>query len=108
MESADGWLAVAGAVNNASGGAYLAGDANLDGFVDVGDFNIWNENKFSNTAAWCQADFNYDGVTDVGDFNIWNENKFSASDVSVVPEPSSTLLVLFGLFTLPLSLRRRI
>jgi hypothetical protein len=38
----DAWLAEAGAVNLASGNAYLKGDANLDGNVDGSDFGIWN------------------------------------------------------------------
>ena len=30
-----------------SGKSFQYGDANLDGVVDVADFNIWNENKFT-------------------------------------------------------------
>ncbi|MEM7313582.1 MAG: choice-of-anchor Q domain-containing protein, partial [Planctomycetota bacterium] len=74
------WLAEAGAANNASGGAYLPGDANLNGVVDISDFNLWNANKFTQTAAWCSADFNADGNVDISDFNIWNANKFNSSD----------------------------
>ncbi len=74
------WLAEAGAENNTSGGAYRRGDANLDGVVDISDFNIWNANKFTPQAAWCSADFNADGVVDISDFNIWNANKFTSSD----------------------------
>ena len=58
------WLAEAGAANNASGNPYIAGDANLDGSVDVGDFNVWNGNKFTSAAAWCSGDFNADGSVD--------------------------------------------
>ncbi len=36
----------------------LPGDANLDGYVDVLDFNLWNQNKFTNFAAWVTGDFN--------------------------------------------------
>ena len=53
------------------------GDANLDGAVDVTDFNVWNANKFSPANLWSQGDFNCDGVVDVGDFNVWNANKFT-------------------------------
>ena len=73
------WLAEAGAINNASGGAYLPGDANLDGIVDISDFNVWNANKFS-TGSWCSGDFNASGVVDISDFNVWNANKFTTSD----------------------------
>ena len=93
-------------MNNDGGGAYLPGDANLDGSVDVGDFNLWNGNKFTATAAWCSGDFNADGSVDVGDFNIWNGNKFTSSDrVASVPEPSSW--VLFAFCLLPFAARRR-
>ena len=37
----------------------------------------------------------------VGDFNIWNGNKFTSADVSAVPEPASLGLVaiaFLGLF----------
>ena len=76
----DEWLALAGAENLPSGNAYLLGDANLDGVVDVSDFNIWNDNKFRNNTAWTAADFNVDGVVDVSDFNIWNIGKFTSSN----------------------------
>jgi hypothetical protein len=92
------WLARAGAVNLASGGSYLGGDANLDGVVDGSDFLIWNEHKFSTDAAWCRGDFNADGVVDGFDFLVWNENKFQSSTV-VVPEPSCGTLLLWMLLT---------
>ena len=48
----DQWLAESGALNLPSGNPYLLADANLDGVVDISDFNIWNANKFTNVAAW--------------------------------------------------------
>ena len=51
------WLAEAGR-KSGLGQSYLLGDANLDGFVDGIDFAIWNNNKFTSTAAWCSGDFN--------------------------------------------------
>ncbi|MEM7311952.1 MAG: hypothetical protein AAF497_02250, partial [Planctomycetota bacterium] len=71
----------------------LFGDANLDGTVDVSDFNAWNANKFTTGSGWAGGDFNGDDVTDISDFNIWNSNKFQsgnpfyANRPSVVPEP---------------------
>ena len=70
------WLAEAGMENLASGNPYLLGDANLDGFVDAIDFTIWNDNKFTQVAAWCSGDFNADGSVDGVDFTSWNDNKF--------------------------------
>ncbi len=80
LDDRDQWLADAGADNLPSGNPYLLGDANLDGVVDTSDFNIWNNNKFTNVAAWSAGDFNADGVVDTSDFNIWNNQKFTSSD----------------------------
>ncbi|MEM7313008.1 MAG: Calx-beta domain-containing protein, partial [Planctomycetota bacterium] len=73
LEDVDSWLVIAGNINE--GGPYLGGDANLDGSVDVSDFNVWNNNKFTSTPAWCSGDFYSDGAVDVSDFNVWNNNK---------------------------------
>ncbi len=96
----DVWLEDAG-IANGFGGAFLQGDANLDGVVDISDFNVWNENKFTSQSAWCLGDFSADGSVDVSDFNRWNENRFqSSSDAAAVPEPSTFALIVFamGLF----------
>ncbi len=74
----DAWLAVAADANSLSS-PYRYGDANLDGVVDVSDFNIWNGNKFTLTAAWCAGDFTADGVVDVSDLNLYISNKFTVS-----------------------------
>ena len=89
FDPSSGWLAVGGANNpSATGGnPFLSGDANLDGAVDVSDFNIWNGSKFTSVPAWCSGDFNVDGAVDVSDFNAWNSNKFQSSDSLAVPEP---------------------
>ncbi len=102
------WLTEAGAANLGPGKSYLNGDANLNGVVDISDFNVWNQNKFQFTQAWCRGDFNADGVTDISDFNVWNLNKFSASDTSVVPEPQTlSTLVIWGTALLIGTPRRR-
>ncbi|MEM8680742.1 MAG: hypothetical protein AAGF97_15445 [Planctomycetota bacterium] len=102
MADLDQWLDGAGTFN--VGAPYLPGDANLDGLVDGSDFLVWNEHKFSSTAAWCQADFNADGVTDGLDYVVWNENKFTASmALTAVPEPAVGVWVLLGVV---LSFRR--
>ena len=105
----DVWLAVAGAANLVSGNPYLKGDANLDGVVDVSDFNLWNANKFTNTPAWCSGDFTADGVIDVSDFNVWNGNKFQTADhVGSVPEPTGLATLVGGLVGLLLGFRRHV
>lgn len=83
------WLAVAGKHNLASGAAYLPGDANLDGIVNVIDFELWNMSKFGSTHQWTLGNFNADSVIDVSDFNIWHNNQMSSSQLPLqaVPEP---------------------
>jgi hypothetical protein len=90
------WLRLAGGENLASGAAYLAGDANLDGTVDGSDFLIWNNSKFTNSTAWCSGDFNADGTVDGADFLIWNINKFQSATPPAVPEPNALSLLWLG------------
>ncbi len=98
LDDVSAWLLEAGELRFGPGISFLWGDANLDGVVDTSDFNAWNSNKFTNTAAWCRGDFNADGVTDVGDFGIWNNNKFqSSADAAAVPEPAGWALAVFAM-----------
>jgi hypothetical protein len=48
----------------------LAGDANNDGMVDVGDLGILAANYGGSGKSWGQGDFNGDGLVDVGDLGI--------------------------------------
>lgn len=82
------WFEEAGAVNLPSGNSYLPADGNLDGSVDVSDFNLWNDEKFTNNPAYCSGDYNADGDVDVSDFMIWNNNVFLSSDSASGRRPS--------------------
>ena len=90
------WLDLAGALNLAS--PYLPGDANLDGDVNAMDYAIWQDHKFTATAAWCAGDFTADGHIDGADLLVWNAYKLQSSDnlSAPVPEPSVWILVLNG------------
>ena len=83
------WLVEAGAANLPSGNPYLGADANLDGFVDISDFNAWNEQKFTFNSSFCSGDFNSDGTIDGSDFMLWNLNKFTNSDVAQPARPAA-------------------
>jgi hypothetical protein len=48
----------------------LAGDANEDDMVDVGDLGILAANYSGSGKTWSQGDFNNDGLVDVGDLGI--------------------------------------
>ena len=92
IDDLEAWRVAAGNFRWGDGQAYLPGDGNLDGVVDVADFNIWNSHKFNDDRAWCSGDYNADGSVDVGDFNVWNSNKFrSSASGNPLPEPSPTV-----------------
>ncbi len=95
-----------------------AGDANLDGKIDVADYARLDFNLPLHSAGWFNGDFNYDGKIDVLDYGIIDMNvraqdaPFStASDalaatsqvarltddsVATVPEPCSSAVFVFG------------
>jgi hypothetical protein len=86
----DAWLSEAGEANLGPNLTYLPGDANLDGRVDVADFNIWNAHKFSLLTVlpgWCQGNFNADSLVDVRDFNVWNANRFQGTTFPALAAP---------------------
>ena len=93
------WLSDA-ATQNGFVEAYLPGDADLDGSVDATDLNRLALNWQQNNSDWSGGDFTTDGVVDSADLNAlgvnWRQAIPMASAVSV-PEPSASLLMLFGL-----------
>jgi hypothetical protein len=106
LDDRDQWLSIA-ATENGFGSPYKQGDANLDGFVDVSDFNSWNSNKFQTILDWSSGNFNGDSSVDVSDFNAWNSNKFTSADAAVVPEPGTMLLGMMATLAIVFSIRRR-
>ena len=93
------------------------GDADLDGTVNLQDFNRLAANFGASGAVWTQGDFDYDGNVNLQDFNKLAANfGLSAAGSSVtpqdwanlasaIPEPSS--LALVGLGAVALVQRRR-
>ena len=85
------------------------GDANLDGNVNLGDFNALAANFGQAGRGWWQGDFTYDGVVNLNDFNRLAANfglsasgpEVTAGDWSrlgsAVPEPTAmSLMSLVG------------
>jgi hypothetical protein len=85
----------------------LQGDANFDGVVGPGDFNLLASNFGKTTGAtWQEGDFNFDGSVGPGDFNLLASN-FGQSDggvgaqgllpasISTVPEPGAISVAVF-------------
>lgn len=81
---------------------FQPGDANGDGKVDSADFDILAGNFGQTTGlSWSQGDFNGDGIVNALDFNTIATNygfgvSAAALPGSVVPEPSSLLLLFAG------------
>src|SRR5688500_7568800 len=94
------------------------GDANLDGLVNLADFNRLASNFGSTSAVWSQGDFNYDGNVNLADFNRLASNFGQsaagpgvtpddwAALASAIPEPTSALS-LRGIATIALKRRDR-
>jgi len=75
----------------------MPGDANANGEVDFGDFQLLEQNFGLTGARWSQGDFNEDGVVDIADFTILMKNYGQrqngtidpgASAIADVPEPT--------------------
>ena len=85
-----------------------AGDANIDGIIDGGDYGIIdNFVQIPGADGYANGDFNYDGAIDGGDYGIIDNNiqaqgppiqqafaSFTASGVTAVPEPATAAAIL--------------
>ena len=75
-----------------------AGDANLDGVVNSGDFNAVASNFNATGKFWTDGDSNYDGVVNSLDFNAvatnFGQTLSSPPLGSVVPEPAAICIVI--------------
>jgi hypothetical protein len=79
-----------------------AGDANLDGVINGGDYGVIdNFIQVAGVSGYANGDFNYDGVIDGGDYGVIDNNIQAqgaplstssanlSSAVTAVPEPSA-------------------
>ena len=81
-----------------------AGDANLDGLVDIQDFYILKAN-FAVGAGWSEGDFNEDGIVDIQDFAALKAHfGTGGAAISALPEPAT--LAFLGV-SVGLLLKRR-
>jgi choice-of-anchor B domain-containing protein len=100
-----------------------AGDANLDGKINVDDYGRIDTNIGLGTAGWYNGDFNYDGKVDVDDYGIIDTiigiqgAPFSTAlaatprvarpvRANAVPEPAAGAVLLLAATLLPARHRR--
>ena len=82
------------------------GDINLDGKVNISDYNILASDYGSTGAGWAMGDLNGDGVVNFADYQIMEEyfgygTGESLSMPSVpIPEPATCVLLTSGLLLL--------
>ena len=84
-----------------------AGDANMDGVVDIFDINLVSANW---NGPPPEGDVNYDGSIDIFDINAISANwtpTGGGQGATTVPEPSTLLLAGFGLIGLAVWRMRR-
>jgi arabinan endo-1,5-alpha-L-arabinosidase len=86
----DGWP-VAG-----SAFAPPPGDVDLDGDVDMDDFEVISNHLSETTSYRLDGDLNNDGFVDYDDFHLWKQfyNPNGAGSVAGVPEPAAWLLMV--------------
>ena len=87
-----------------SGEVIEPGDADLDGFRNLVDLNIW---LAGGVGTWSNGDLDGDGNINLVDLNIWLASPSSAPfATSTIPEPATLWLVALGaLVLLPRSTR---
>jgi autotransporter-associated beta strand protein len=70
------------------------GDADLDGTVGPGDFNILASNFGQANRDWSRGDFNYDGTVGPGDFNLlasqFGSSTSTTTTTTTVSQPTVT------------------
>ncbi len=81
----------------------FVGDTNLDGRVNSADLNTlalsW---RSTDATSWSHGDFNGDGNVNASDLNDlalnWRSGVVAATSAPAVPEPSSFMQLLLGVF----------
>jgi len=90
------------------------GDYNVDGIVDSADYSLWRDSLGQQVVRGSGADGNFDGYVTPADYDVWKNNfgsllgsaGGSSNAASLVPEPSSSILILIALASLPCARHR--
>jgi hypothetical protein len=84
----------------------VAGDFNLDGYVDQADYVVWRKYEGQSGATFAQGDANFNGTVGLDDLQLWRSNfgfarqaisgSGSSLSAGAVPEPVSCCLAVLG------------
>jgi virginiamycin B lyase len=99
ISDVDQWLAAAASQNGFSA-PYTSGDSDLNGVVDAADLNVLALNWQQDVALWSGGDFTADGSVNSADLNELGINWQQSIPLAAaqnVPEPTSVILLVFGL-----------
>jgi autotransporter-associated beta strand protein len=95
VDGNDGVLGTPVAANQIEVAYTLYGDANLDGKVDITDFNIFAPHfGLPTTLGWEAGDFNYSGVVDIADFNLFAGNFGLSDNGTAISVPAADIAAL--------------
>lgn len=86
------------------------GDYNHDTKTNAADYTIWRNSLGSGVVRGTGADGNGDGEITFADYSIWKDNygtDLGGGGSSIVPEPSTCVLLLIGLLASPRRPARR-
>jgi hypothetical protein len=69
-----------------------AGDANLDGKIDISDYGLIDSAVRIGLSGWFNGDFNYDGKIDILDYGIIDSNvRVQGPPLVPAPQPPAGL-----------------
>ena len=95
VDGNDGVLGTTVPTNQIEVAYTLDGDANLDGNVNITDFNIFAPNfGLPTTLGWEAGDFGYYGTVNIADFNLFAANFGLSDNGTDVSQPAADMAAL--------------
>jgi hypothetical protein len=65
---------------------FYSGDLDADGFIDLPDYGLWENDYTAGAVGAFASDLDGDGFVDLPDYGVW-ENNYTAGITEVQPTP---------------------